>query len=158
MDKLALLIGYWGFFMSIVLDAYDQRILALLQEDAGLSTAEIAERIGDGRERDLSLLCCPHDGERERMLARPFHAGGKTQDVGLGPTRCRNDGGDGGPPLGQRSGLIEGDYLRRPDLLQSRAGRERSRGMGVWWTSHMAVPRLRARRATRLVNGLSGAR
>ena len=46
MDKLALLIGYWGFFMSIVLDAYDQRILALLQEDAGLSTAEIAERIG----------------------------------------------------------------------------------------------------------------
>lgn len=32
--------------MSIALDAYDQRILALLQEDAGLSTAEIAERIG----------------------------------------------------------------------------------------------------------------
>ena len=32
--------------MSITLDAYDQRILALLQEDAGLSTAEIAERIG----------------------------------------------------------------------------------------------------------------
>jgi len=32
--------------MSVVLDAYDQRILALLQEDAGLSTAEIAERIG----------------------------------------------------------------------------------------------------------------
>lgn len=32
--------------MSIVLDTYDQRILALLQEDAGLSTAEIAERIG----------------------------------------------------------------------------------------------------------------
>ena len=46
MDKLALLIEYWGFFMSVVLDAYDQRILALLQEDAGLSTAEIAERIG----------------------------------------------------------------------------------------------------------------
>ena len=46
MDKLAFLIGYWGFFMSIVLDTYDQRILALLQEDAGLSTAEIAERIG----------------------------------------------------------------------------------------------------------------
>lgn len=32
--------------MSVTLDAYDQRILALLQEDAGLSTAEIAERIG----------------------------------------------------------------------------------------------------------------
>lgn len=32
--------------MSVILDAYDQRILALLQEDAGLSTAEIAERIG----------------------------------------------------------------------------------------------------------------
>lgn len=32
--------------MSIALDAYDQRILALLQEDAGLSTAELAERIG----------------------------------------------------------------------------------------------------------------
>ena len=48
--------------------------------------------------------------------------------------------------------------LRRGNLLQSRAGRERSGGMGVWWSSHMAVPRLRARRATRLVNGLSGAR
>jgi Lrp/AsnC family transcriptional regulator len=32
--------------MSVALDAYDQRILALLQEDAGLSTAEIAERVG----------------------------------------------------------------------------------------------------------------
>ncbi|QLC73353.1 Lrp/AsnC family transcriptional regulator [Pseudomonas sp. LPB0260] len=32
--------------MSVVLDAYDRRILALLQEDAGLSTAEIAERVG----------------------------------------------------------------------------------------------------------------
>ncbi|MEL7939485.1 MULTISPECIES: Lrp/AsnC family transcriptional regulator [Pseudomonas] len=32
--------------MSIELDAYDKRILALLQEEATLSTAEIAERIG----------------------------------------------------------------------------------------------------------------
>ncbi|WP_439860566.1 Lrp/AsnC family transcriptional regulator [Pseudomonas sp. MBLB4136] len=32
--------------MSVTLDAYDRRILALLQEDAGLSTAEIAERVG----------------------------------------------------------------------------------------------------------------
>ncbi|WP_369958320.1 Lrp/AsnC family transcriptional regulator [Pseudomonas benzenivorans] len=32
--------------MSVALDAYDRRILALLQEDAGLSTAEIAERVG----------------------------------------------------------------------------------------------------------------
>ena len=46
MDKLAFNFEYWGLFMSIALDAYDQRILALLQEDAGLSTAEIAERIG----------------------------------------------------------------------------------------------------------------
>ena len=46
MDKLAFNFEYWGLFMSIALDAYDQRILALLQEDAGLSTAELAERIG----------------------------------------------------------------------------------------------------------------
>ena len=32
--------------MSVALDSYDQRILALLQEDAGLSTGEIAERVG----------------------------------------------------------------------------------------------------------------
>ncbi len=32
--------------MSIPLDMYDQRILALLQEESSLSTAEIAERIG----------------------------------------------------------------------------------------------------------------
>lgn len=32
--------------MSIPLDIYDQRILALLQEESSLSTAEIAERIG----------------------------------------------------------------------------------------------------------------
>ncbi|WP_069865476.1 Lrp/AsnC family transcriptional regulator [Pseudomonas citronellolis] len=32
--------------MPIELDAYDKRILALLQEEATLSTAEIAERIG----------------------------------------------------------------------------------------------------------------
>ncbi|AVR68154.1 MULTISPECIES: Lrp/AsnC family transcriptional regulator [Pseudomonas aeruginosa group] len=32
--------------MSISLDAHDQRILALLQEESSLSTAEIAERIG----------------------------------------------------------------------------------------------------------------
>jgi Lrp/AsnC family transcriptional regulator len=32
--------------MSVALDAYDRRILAQLQEDAGLSTAEIAERVG----------------------------------------------------------------------------------------------------------------
>ena len=46
MDKIAFNFEYWGLFMSIALDAYDQRILALLQEDAGLSTAELAERIG----------------------------------------------------------------------------------------------------------------
>ncbi|HFX1866014.1 TPA: Lrp/AsnC family transcriptional regulator, partial [Pseudomonas aeruginosa] len=32
--------------MPIPLDIYDQRILALLQEESSLSTAEIAERIG----------------------------------------------------------------------------------------------------------------
>lgn len=32
--------------MPLELDAYDRRILDLLQEDAGLSTAEIAERVG----------------------------------------------------------------------------------------------------------------
>ncbi|WP_375740623.1 Lrp/AsnC family transcriptional regulator [Pseudomonas boanensis] len=32
--------------MSITLDAYDKRILELLQEDASLATAEIAERVG----------------------------------------------------------------------------------------------------------------
>jgi Lrp/AsnC family transcriptional regulator len=32
--------------MSIALDNYDKRILELLQEDAGLSTADIAERVG----------------------------------------------------------------------------------------------------------------
>ncbi|MCY1269192.1 DNA-binding transcriptional activator DecR [compost metagenome] len=32
--------------MPVTLDAHDQRILALLQEEATLSTAEIAERIG----------------------------------------------------------------------------------------------------------------
>ncbi|HCL4227787.1 TPA: winged helix-turn-helix transcriptional regulator, partial [Pseudomonas aeruginosa] len=32
--------------MSIPLDIYDQRILALLQEESSLSTADIAERIG----------------------------------------------------------------------------------------------------------------
>ena len=32
--------------MSINLDAYDKRILELLQEDASLATAEIAERVG----------------------------------------------------------------------------------------------------------------
>ncbi|WP_263144598.1 Lrp/AsnC family transcriptional regulator [Pseudomonas sp. RIT-PI-AD] len=32
--------------MSITLDPYDRRILALLQEDAELSTADIAERVG----------------------------------------------------------------------------------------------------------------
>ena len=32
--------------MPIELDPYDRRILELLQEDAGIATAEIAERIG----------------------------------------------------------------------------------------------------------------
>ena len=32
--------------MPLELDGYDRRILDLLQEDAGLSTAEIAERVG----------------------------------------------------------------------------------------------------------------
>lgn len=32
--------------MSVMLDNFDRRILALLQEDASLSTAEIAERVG----------------------------------------------------------------------------------------------------------------
>ncbi|MCY1274963.1 DNA-binding transcriptional activator DecR [compost metagenome] len=32
--------------MPITLDSYDKRILDLLQEDASLSTAEIAERVG----------------------------------------------------------------------------------------------------------------
>lgn len=32
--------------MQVALDAYDKKILALLQEEATLSTAEIAERIG----------------------------------------------------------------------------------------------------------------
>ncbi|PAU58797.1 AsnC family transcriptional regulator [Pseudomonas sp. PIC25] len=32
--------------MSVALDNFDRRILALLQEDASLSTAEIAERVG----------------------------------------------------------------------------------------------------------------
>ncbi|WIF67354.1 Lrp/AsnC family transcriptional regulator [Metapseudomonas otitidis] len=32
--------------MPLEMDAYDRRILDLLQEDAGLSTAEIAERVG----------------------------------------------------------------------------------------------------------------
>ncbi|MDV3443480.1 Lrp/AsnC family transcriptional regulator [Pseudomonas otitidis] len=32
--------------MPLELDAYDRRILDLLQEDAGLSTAEVAERVG----------------------------------------------------------------------------------------------------------------
>lgn len=32
--------------MPLELDTYDRRILDLLQEDAGLSTAEIAERVG----------------------------------------------------------------------------------------------------------------
>lgn len=32
--------------MSVTLDAYDKRILELLQEDASLATAEIAERVG----------------------------------------------------------------------------------------------------------------
>jgi Lrp/AsnC family transcriptional regulator len=35
-----------GFFMQSELDAYDRRILALLQEDASLSSAQIAEQVG----------------------------------------------------------------------------------------------------------------
>ncbi|RMT98541.1 hypothetical protein ALP39_00606 [Pseudomonas marginalis pv. marginalis] len=35
-----------GIFMHSELDAYDRRILALLQEDASLSSAQIAEQVG----------------------------------------------------------------------------------------------------------------
>jgi Lrp/AsnC family transcriptional regulator len=35
-----------GFFMHSELDGYDRRILALLQEDASLSSAQIAEQVG----------------------------------------------------------------------------------------------------------------
>ena len=35
-----------GIFMQSELDAYDRRILALLQEDASLSSAQIAEKVG----------------------------------------------------------------------------------------------------------------
>lgn len=35
-----------GLFMQSELDGYDRRILALLQEDASLSSAQIAEQVG----------------------------------------------------------------------------------------------------------------
>jgi DNA-binding Lrp family transcriptional regulator len=38
--------GSGGFFLSERLDAIDSRILDLIQHDAGLSVAEIAERVG----------------------------------------------------------------------------------------------------------------